>query len=156
MLVPLAGGFALAAAFNRGRMPFSRMCLSVVLTATSVSITVETLKEIGRLSTRSGSAILGAAIIDDVGHHRPDRHHQPGRWWRQRVVVLGKIAAFFAVSVVVWMVMHRFVDWWFRRYSRDKRRFVVLSFAFCLLYSFFAEAVFGHITYIAGRSSPTP
>ena len=55
------------------------------------------------------------------------------------MVVLGKIAAFFAVSVVVWMVMHRFVDWWFRRYSRDKRRFVVLSFAFCLLYSFFAE-----------------
>lgn len=50
--------------------------------------------------------------------------------------------------------MHRFVDWWFRRYSRDKRRFVVLSFAFCLLYSFFAEAVFGvaDITgaYIAG------
>lgn len=132
------------------------MCLSgVVLTATSVSITVETLKEIGRLSTRSGSAILGAAIIDDVlGIIGLTVITSLGGGGANVWVVLGKIAAFFAVSVVVWMVMHRFVDWWFRRYSRDKRRFVVLSFAFCLLYSFFAEAVFGvaDITgaYIAG------
>ena len=67
VLVPLAGGFALAAAFNRGPDAFlQNVFIGVVLTATSVSITVETLKEIGRLSTRSGSAILGAAIIDDV------------------------------------------------------------------------------------------
>ncbi|MFQ9918425.1 MAG: cation:proton antiporter [Flavonifractor plautii] len=157
VLVPLAGGFALAAAFNRGPDAFlQNVFIGVVLTATSVSITVETPEARSTASVCSGSAILGAAIIDDVaGHHRPDRHHQPGRRWRQRVRwLLGKIAAFFAVSVVVWMVMHRFVDWWFRRYSRDKRRFVVLSFAFCLLYSFFAEAVFGvaDITgaYIAG------
>lgn len=131
------------------------MFIGVVLTATSVSITVETLKEIGRLSTRSGSAILGAAIIDDVlGIIGLTVITSLGGGGANVWVVLGKIAAFFAVSVVVWMVMHRFVDWWFRRYSRDKRRFVVLSFAFCLLYSFFAEAVFGvaDITgaYIAG------
>ena len=141
VLVPLAGGFALAAAFNRGPDAFlQNVFIGVVLTATSVSITVETLKEIGRLSTRSGSASLGAAIIDDV----------------LGIIGLTVITSLGGggVSVVVWMVMHRFVDWWFRRYSRDKRRFVVLSFAFCLLYSFFAEAVFGvaDITgaYIAG------
>ncbi len=38
----------------------------MILTATSVSITVETLKEIGKFSTRSGNAILAAALIDDV------------------------------------------------------------------------------------------
>ena len=156
VLVPLAGGFALAAAFNRGPDAFlQNVFIGVVLTATSVSITVETLKEIGRLSTRSGSAILGAAIIDDVlGIIGLTVITSLGGGGANVWVVLGKIAAFFAVSVVVWMVMHRFVDWWFRRYSRDKRRFVVLSFAFCLLYSFFAEAVFGvaDITgaYIAG------
>ena len=40
--------------------------IGVILTATSVSITVETLKEMGKLKTRSGNAILGAAIIDDI------------------------------------------------------------------------------------------
>ncbi len=38
----------------------------LVLTATSVSITVETLKELGKLNTRSGINILGAAVIDDI------------------------------------------------------------------------------------------
>ena len=138
VLVPLAGGFALAAAFNRGPDAFlQNVFIGVVLTATS------------------GSAILGAAIIDDVlGIIGLTVITSLGGGGANVWVVLGKIAAFFAVSVVVWMVMHRFVDWWFRRYSRDKRRFVVLSFAFCLLYSFFAEAVFGvaDITgaYIAG------
>ena len=40
--------------------------IGIILTATSVSITVETLKELGKLSTKSGNAILGAAIIDDI------------------------------------------------------------------------------------------
>lgn len=31
-----------------------------------MSITVETLKELGKLNTRAGNAILGAAIIDDI------------------------------------------------------------------------------------------
>lgn len=40
--------------------------VGVILTATSVSITVETLKELGKLNTRSGINILGAAVIDDI------------------------------------------------------------------------------------------
>ena len=40
--------------------------IGVVLTATSVSITVETLKELGALNSRAGNAILGAAVIDDI------------------------------------------------------------------------------------------
>ncbi len=34
--------------------------------ATSVSITVEVLQEYGKLSTRAGSIILGAAVVDDI------------------------------------------------------------------------------------------
>ena len=52
------------------------------------------------------------------------------------------------------MLLHRAAEWWFKRYNRDKRRFVVISFAFCLLYAYVAEAFFGvaDITgaYIAG------
>lgn len=40
--------------------------VGVILTATSVSITVETLKELGKLNTRAGINILGAAVIDDL------------------------------------------------------------------------------------------
>lgn len=40
--------------------------MGIVATATSVSISVQTLREIGQLRTRQGISILGAAIIDDV------------------------------------------------------------------------------------------
>ncbi len=40
--------------------------LGTVLTATSVSITAQTLREMGHLRSLEGSTILGAAVIDDV------------------------------------------------------------------------------------------
>ncbi len=40
--------------------------IGTILTATSVSITAQTLMEIGALKTKEGSTILGAAVIDDV------------------------------------------------------------------------------------------
>ena len=47
VLLPLAGGFGLACIFNRGSDAFlENMFIGVILTATSVSISVETLKEI--------------------------------------------------------------------------------------------------------------
>ncbi|OPJ59574.1 cation:proton antiporter [Clostridium oryzae] len=45
---------------------WENLFVGVILTATSVSITAETLKELGKLNTRSGINILGAAVIDDV------------------------------------------------------------------------------------------
>ena len=156
VLVPLVGGFFLTSLFNQGPDTLlQNFFIGVVLTATSVSITVETLKEIGKLSTRSGNAILGAAIIDDVlGIVALTIITSLAGTGANVFLVLLKIVAFFAVSVVVWMILHRAVEWWFQRYDRDKRRFVVISFAFCLLYAYLAEALFGvaDITgaYIAG------
>ncbi|MEG1773677.1 MAG: cation:proton antiporter, partial [Oscillospiraceae bacterium] len=67
VLVPLIGGYFVAASFHTGDGAFLRnLFIGVILTATSVSITVETLKEMGKLSTNSGNAILGAALIDDI------------------------------------------------------------------------------------------
>ena len=71
VIIPLLGGFAVAEIFNNNKMPnvsltLENIFIGILLTATSVSITVETLKEIGKLSTRAGNAILGAAIIDDI------------------------------------------------------------------------------------------
>ena len=72
VLVPLIGGFLIASLFNQGHSSeeindlLQNIFIGIILTATSVSITVETLKELGKLNTRAGNAILGAAIIDDI------------------------------------------------------------------------------------------
>ncbi len=156
VLVPLAGGFILASFFNTGeKAMLENMFIGVILTATSVSITVETLKEIGKLSTKSGNAILGAALIDDVlGIVALTIITSMADSDVSLVVVLLKIIAFFAASLAVGLLLHKLFDKWFGKSGTDKRRFIIVAFAFCLLYAFAAEEFFGvaDITgaYIAG------
>lgn len=64
ILAPLLLGTASAFLFYRN--PLENVFLGIILTATSVSITVETLTELGKLNTRAGINILGAAVIDDI------------------------------------------------------------------------------------------
>jgi Kef-type K+ transport system membrane component KefB len=64
VVLPLGGGFVLGRAF--GLEWHHALFLGAVLTATSVSISAQTLRELGRLRSREGSTILGAAVIDDV------------------------------------------------------------------------------------------
>ena len=73
VILPLIGGTAVAYIFNRGELAgvygnefIENIFIGIILTATSVSITVETLKELGKLNTKTGNAILGAALIDDI------------------------------------------------------------------------------------------
>lgn len=58
----LGTGLALASAYPLAESLF----LGIVLSATSVSISAQTLLELGRLRTQEGIALLGAAVIDDV------------------------------------------------------------------------------------------
>ncbi|MGL4337110.1 MAG: cation:proton antiporter, partial [Turicibacter sp.] len=151
VILPLVGGFTVAALFNNtGQSADSQLALlqnifvGIVLTATSVSITVETLKELGKLNTRAGNAILGAAIIDDILGivaltiitSMADSSVHIG-------IVLGKIVLFFVCSIVVGLLFYKFFDKWVRRHGKDMRRFVIISFVFCLLFAFCAEAFFG-------------
>jgi Kef-type K+ transport system membrane component KefB len=64
VVLPLGAGYAVGT--MAGMPPMHALFLGAILTATSVSITAETLKELGRTRSREGSIILGAAIIDDV------------------------------------------------------------------------------------------
>ena len=64
VIVPLILGILSAYMFFNNT--WENIFVGVILTATSVSITVETLTELGKLNTRSGINILGAAVIDDV------------------------------------------------------------------------------------------
>lgn len=61
MIVPLIGGFIIASVFNKNGISdanapivLQNIFIGIILTATSVNITVETLKELGKLSTRAG------------------------------------------------------------------------------------------------------
>ena len=62
--LPMAAGVGLGLAFGMGTA--EAFFLGTVLTATSVGITAQTLTELGKLRSRVGSAILAAAVIDDV------------------------------------------------------------------------------------------
>jgi Kef-type K+ transport system membrane component KefB len=65
VLLPFAGGAATAVAFGLPLF-WQGIFIGTILTATSVSISAQTLMELGALRTREGSTILAAAVIDDV------------------------------------------------------------------------------------------
>ena len=147
VIVPLFGGLGLAAAMGVGKgdklacSPFlQHLFIGVVLTATSVSITVETLKELGKLSTRAGNAILGAAIIDDIlGIIALTLITSLADTSVHVATVLIKIVAFFAVAIGCTVVYHVVFTKWRKRDKKDLRRHVIISFVFCLLMAYVAE-----------------
>lgn len=147
VLVPLLGGFGLAAAFGVGKgedlassLTLQHIFIGIVLTATSVSITVETLKELGKLSTRAGNAILGAAIIDDIlGIIALTLITSLADTSVSVVTVLLKILAFFVVAIGCTIAYHIVFTKWRKRDKKDLRRHVIVTFVFCLGMSYIAE-----------------
>lgn len=147
VIVPLLGGFAIAAIYNPAtdkQTLLQNIFVGVVLTATSVSITVETLKELGKLSTKTGNAILGAALIDDVlgiialTVISSFAGSDVSIW-----VILLKILGFFVFCGVVTFLFVKIGNPWINKYKKDLRRFVILAFAFCLVMAFASEYFFG-------------
>jgi len=65
VVLPFAGGAAVATAFGLPLF-WQGIFIGTILTATSVSISAQTLMELGALRSREGSTILAAAVIDDV------------------------------------------------------------------------------------------
>jgi Kef-type K+ transport system membrane component KefB len=64
VILPMAGGCALSRAF--GFTWPEAIFIGTILTATSVTITAQTLMNLQQLRSKAGSTILGAAVIDDV------------------------------------------------------------------------------------------
>lgn len=164
VLVPLFGGLGVMYIFNRASMIptdatstvfLENIFVGVILTATSVSITVETLRELGKLNSRSGNAILAAAVIDDIlGIICLTIICSFAGESVNILVVLAKIVGFFVFAGVVCFIMYKLYIKWFDKYKRRLRRHTITAFVFCLLLSFCAEHFFGvaDITgaYIAG------
>lgn len=147
VLLPLLGGFVSYALYFHVDVSDFRECMKavfvgVVLTATSVSITVETLRELGHLKGKVGATILGAAIIDDilgiivltVVTSLEDTSVNPA-------TVLGKIALYFVVIGVLWFVLSKAKGWIEKK--DHLRRTAILSLAFCFLMAYASEQFFG-------------
>jgi Kef-type K+ transport system membrane component KefB len=64
VIIPWIGGWALAILF--GFDSASSIFVGTACTATSIAITANVLKELGKLQTEAAKAIIGAAVIDDV------------------------------------------------------------------------------------------
>lgn len=145
--IPLAGGFIVANAFNVGvgsNKLLQYIFIGMVLTATSVSITVETLKELGKLSTKAGNTILGAALIDDIlgiiGLTLITSLADPTI---KINIVLIKIVAFFVLAGGFGYVCHKVFEKWVCRTPNEKRRYVLAAFVICLVLAYVAEEFFG-------------
>lgn len=160
VIIPLIGGTILAYCINDGKVGnvtifVQNIFIGSVLTATSVSITVETLRELGKVSTSVGNIIVGAAIIDDIlGMLVLTVITSLADSSVSVVMVVVKMLAFFIFSVIVGIITYKLFNKWVDKYEIDKRRFIIVSFVICLLLSFSAEQFFGvaDITgaYIAG------
>lgn len=66
VIIPLLGGFALAWFWPNNYSFTKSLFIGILLTATSVSISAQTLLELGKLRSKVGLSLLGAAIVDDV------------------------------------------------------------------------------------------
>ncbi len=150
VIVPIIGGFIISSLFfkpvgiNSGKIILQNIFIGVVLSATSVSITVETLKDIGKLSTKAGNAILSAAIIDDIiGIIALTLITSFTGESVNVTFVLLKIAAFFVFVTVVGFLFYKLYQKWIDYYKKDMRRFIIAAFVFCLLMSYSADKYFG-------------
>lgn len=145
VLVPLLGGAGLAAWLAPTENMLQNFFIGTVLTATSVSITVEALREMGRLQSRVGNTILAAAIIDDIlGIIALTIMTSLGGGGESIAVVLLKIVLFLVVCCFVYVVGLKVLDWYIERAGRrDLRRFPIAAFVVCLMMAWIAEHFFG-------------
>lgn len=148
VLVPLGMGTLLGFLFSPGESDPSQVLqhvfIGTILTATSVSITVETLKEIGKLNTKVGNTILAAALIDDVlGLVVLTVVTSLAGDSVNVALVLLKILLFFVFVAVMAFAGIKLFTWYENRFQKNLHRFPLLAFVLCLLMAFLAEVVFG-------------
>lgn len=147
VIVPFIGGAGCYLLFNPEPDSLKMLkaaFIGVVLTATSVSITVETLREMGKLKSRVGTAIMAAAVIDDVlgiivltvltGF--TDASVQP-------VMILLRIVAYFICLAIVAIFVRKFFSNIHDRLWGSRRRIAIYALAFCFILSYCSEHFFG-------------
>jgi monovalent cation:proton antiporter-2 (CPA2) family protein len=140
IVLPFVGGLAVGEAF--GLTYDYSLFLGVVLSATSVSITVQVLKELNRLNSREGTTILGAAVVDDVVVVILLAFMMSflGSGGTESSIgfLIGKKIIFIAGIVVVgWFVVPRFLKWLSRMNITEP--VISMALVVCFSFAYFAD-----------------
>ena len=161
VITPILFGALGTMAFLHGYSEYSHdkllnaIFVGTILAATSVGITVETLKELGKLNGKVGQTVISAAVIDDVigiialsivtG--------LKGNGAEQIGITLLKAVGFFAFAIGLGILLRIYFNWEERKFPH-KRRTSIFAFAMCFFYAYCSEKFFGiaSITgaYVAG------
>ncbi|MGG1660465.1 cation:proton antiporter [Brevibacillus sp. NRS-1366] len=151
IIAPLALGYG--AGIVMGLSSIEATFLGLLLSATSVSISVQTLKELGKLKSREGATIMGAAVIDDVLVILALAFLMSfaGGDVNLGMVILKKVAFFAVIILLSWKV----VPWVLKKFAPLQVTESVISagLIICFLFAYLAEytgvaAIIG--SYIAG------
>jgi len=136
--------------FNKG------LFIGTIMAATSVSITVAALKELGKLNDSVGTTIVSAAIIDDVigiivltlviGLSGESQTVSVGS-------ILLKVVIFFAIAIGTGFFVFKGMSWLDHKFTHQ-RRIPIISLCYCFALAYVAETYFNiaDITgaYVAG------
>ncbi len=128
--------------------------IGTLMAATSVSITVAALKELGKLSSTVGTTIVSAAIIDDVivivvlTFVLSAKGSGSSVW-----ITMLKAIMFFAIAILTGFIVYKAFQWLDARYEHT-RRIPIAALVYCMIMAYVAERYFGiaDITgaYVAG------
>ena len=159
VFVPICMGAALYMCFYGfgpiGSEQFLKgLFIGTIMAATSVSITVAALKELGKLSSTVGTTIVSAAIIDDVIVIIVLTFVLSAKGSGSSVLsTMLKALLFFAIAIISGFVVYKAFKWLDARYEHT-RRIPIAALVYCLFMAFVAERYFGiaDITgaYVAG------
>ena len=161
VITPILFGALGAMAFLHGYSEYSHdkllnaIFVGTILAATSVGITVETLKELGKLNGKVGQTVISAAVIDDVIGiiALSIVTSLKGNGAEQIGITLLKAVGFFAFAIGLGILLRVYFNWEERKFPH-KRRTSIFAFAMCFFYAYCSEKFFGiaSITgaYVAG------
>lgn len=161
VITPILFGALGAMAFLHGYSEYSHdkllnaIFVGTILAATSVGITVETLKELGKLNGKVGQTVISAAVIDDVIGiiALSIVTSLKGNGAEQIGITLLKAVGFFAFAIGLGILLRIYFNWEERKFPH-KRRTSIFAFAMCFFYAYCSEKFFGiaSITgaYVAG------
>ena len=167
VLLPLGLGILAGGMFLGFKNFITCVFIGTIMTATSVGITVETLREMGKLKGKVGTTILSAAIIDDVlgiivlsvvlsvdgasGASSPVLAAINPNGNVARSILW--MALFFVLAIGVGIILSKLFTSLEKKHPKTRRQ-LIYSLVACFSYAFIAEYVFGvaDITgaYIAG------
>lgn len=161
VICPMGLGFLVSHLFFPDASVYSKLFYGIIITATSVSVTVATLKELGKLDSPIGTAIVSAAILDDIigivllslasglSSSTDDPADVLGKLFQpvfggklSVISVFIKVVLFFVFIIVFGILYRKLFKHLDEKYPHH-RRLALIGFGACFLFAYASEFLFG-------------